>query len=78
MNLKNYISNTERGAATRLSESLNISLSHLSQMAAGTSAISPARCVEIERATDGQVTRQDLRPDDWESIWPELADKKAA
>ncbi len=36
----------------------------------------PERCVAIERATDGQVTRQELRPDDWESIWPELAERK--
>ena len=38
----------------------------------------PLRCVEIERATDGAVTRRDLRPDDWERIWPELADRAAA
>lgn len=30
-------------------------------------------CVAIERATGGAVTRRDLRPDDWQSIWPELA-----
>ena len=30
------------------------------------------RCVQIEQATKGVVTRKDLRPDDWESIWPEL------
>lgn len=30
-------------------------------------------CVAIERATDGVVTRRDLRPDDWHLIWPELA-----
>ncbi|MFN4328325.1 MAG: transcriptional regulator [Limnobacter sp.] len=30
------------------------------------------RCVPIERATDGQVMRWDLRPDDWWEIWPEL------
>jgi len=29
-------------------------------------------CVSIERATDGAVTRRDLRPDDWHLIWPEL------
>ena len=28
----------------------------------------------IERATEGAVTRQQLRPDDWPLIWPELAD----
>jgi DNA-binding transcriptional regulator YdaS (Cro superfamily) len=34
---------------------------------------SPENCVVIERATGGLVTRKDLRPDDWERIWPELA-----
>lgn len=33
----------------------------------------PAYCVAIERETRGHVTRQDLRPDDWHLIWPELA-----
>lgn len=32
------------------------------------------RAVQIERATEGAVTRRDLRPDDWQEIWPELAD----
>ena len=31
-------------------------------------------CALIERATGGDVTRRDLRPDDWHRIWPELAD----
>ncbi|WP_311223731.1 MULTISPECIES: YdaS family helix-turn-helix protein [unclassified Acidovorax] len=34
---------------------------------------SPLNCVAIEHATGGQVTRRDLRPHDWASIWPELA-----
>lgn len=29
------------------------------------------RCLPIERATGGKVTRRELR-DDWKSIWPEL------
>lgn len=29
------------------------------------------RCVPIEVATKGAVTRRDLR-DDWQAIWPEL------
>ena len=32
----------------------------------------PAACVAIEKATSGAVRRQDLRPDDWHLIWPEL------
>ena len=31
------------------------------------------RCTQIEQITLGAVTRKDLRPDDWEKIWPELA-----
>jgi DNA-binding transcriptional regulator YdaS (Cro superfamily) len=30
-------------------------------------------CPGIERITQGEVTRRDLRPDDWQDIWPELA-----
>ena len=39
---------------------------------------SPENCVALERATDKKVTRQDLRPDDWQAIWPELATTKEA
>ena len=35
---------------------------------------SPQYCVAIEQATDGAVTRRDLRPDDAHLIWPDLAD----
>jgi len=34
---------------------------------------SPIYAAAIERATNGQVTRRDLRPHDWRNIWPELA-----
>lgn len=30
-------------------------------------------CPAIERATHGAVGRKDLRPADWQLIWPELA-----
>jgi DNA-binding transcriptional regulator YdaS (Cro superfamily) len=36
------------------------------------------RCMPIEIATGGAVTRKDLRPDDWHIHWPELVDKAAA
>lgn len=35
--------------------------------------VSVERCVAIERATNGAVSRRDLRPNDWQEIWPELA-----
>lgn len=30
-------------------------------------------CALIERESGGAITRQELRPDDWQVIWPELA-----
>lgn len=35
-------------------------------------------CTAIEKATKGAVTRKDLRPNDWQAIWPELAKKQKA
>ncbi|WP_210452558.1 transcriptional regulator [Pantoea ananatis] len=73
MDLKNYIDALERGEAKKLATALGVSSSFLSQMASGRSPISPARCVEIEQATNKAVTRKEMRPDDWERIWPELS-----
>jgi DNA-binding transcriptional regulator YdaS (Cro superfamily) len=35
-------------------------------------------CAAIERESGGKVTRKDLRPSDWQDIWPELAAYEAA
>ncbi|TKI02412.1 transcriptional regulator [Martelella alba] len=72
MELKKYIDSLGRGEAKKLATVLGVSSSFLSQMASGRCAISPARCVEIENATNGVVGRKDLRPEDWAKIWPEL------
>lgn len=72
MELKTYLSSLGRGGPSKLAEELGVSMSFLSQMAAGTSSISPARCVVIENVTNGAVTRRDLRPADFHLIWPEL------
>lgn len=32
------------------------------------------RCIAIERASNGAITRRDLR-DDWREIWPELEER---
>jgi DNA-binding transcriptional regulator YdaS (Cro superfamily) len=72
MHLKQYI-DEGRGRASILAKAIGVSPSYLSQMASGDAAISPIKSVEIEFATNKQVTRQDLRPNDWRAIWPELA-----
>ncbi|BGI51710.1 MAG: hypothetical protein HamCj_00630 [Candidatus Hamiltonella defensa (Ceratovacuna japonica)] len=77
MKLKEYLDSLKPGGHKAFARKLKVSSSFLSQMASGTSSISPARCVEIEQITEGAVTRQDLRKD-WTSIWPELNKIKAA
>ena len=45
---------------------------HMRNVSYGLRQPSPELCVAIERATNGAVTRRDLRPTDWPRIWPEL------
>ncbi|SEL13142.1 DNA-binding transcriptional regulator Cro [Roseateles sp. YR242] len=64
----------EHGAQAKLAKATGIPAPLLSQWASEDRPVPPVRCVEIERATGGAVTRRDLRPKDWREIWPELAD----
>lgn len=72
MDLKTYIA-AERGRAATLAAILGVSPSYLSQMASGKAPISAERAVEIETATGVLVTRQEMFPENWQRIWPELA-----
>lgn len=62
-----------RGSQRDLADKIGITPVLISQWANELRPVPPERCVEIERATAGQVSRKDLRPDDWHKIWPELA-----
>lgn len=73
MKLKIHLATLERGGASKLADSLGVSISYLSQMASGKAPISPERMVQIEQVTDGAVTRKDEFPTNWSRIWPELA-----
>ncbi|MET4160507.1 DNA-binding transcriptional regulator YdaS (Cro superfamily) [Marinobacterium sp. MBR-111] len=46
---------------------------YLRQIAYGNKVASPEIAARVERETDCCVTRQQLRPDDWAVIWPELS-----
>lgn len=72
MDLKTYIQ-AARGNGGALATKLEIPLSYLSQMASGNRAVSAERAAAIELHTEGRVTRQELRPEDWRTTWPELA-----
>ena len=57
------------GGAVRLAVILGVSAQAISNWKERGVPID--RCYPIETATDGEVTRRDLRPD-WREIWPEL------
>lgn len=83
MDLPTYLEQAERGAAAALARAIGVHPVMVSQWAAGVKAVPVERCMPIERATGGQVTRQELRPDDYWLIWPDLpapahAEAKAA
>jgi len=57
----------------RLAEKLGVHEATLYQAVTGKGkGFSPAECVRIERESDNELRRWDLRPADWNLIWPEL------
>ena len=76
MNLKEYFLSGEK--MVDLAEKIGKSSSYLWQLSDGRRSCPPNLAPMIEQATEGQVTRKDLRPDDWHLIWPELIDQEGA
>lgn len=72
------------GSYKALADILGVTKGAVHQWMGPTRRVPIEHCTPIEQATNGVVTRQMLRPDDWQSIWPELigngskADRSAA
>lgn len=77
MNLDTYLRGGAETAAS-LAEKLGVSPVRVSHWRTGFRPVPLKFLTAIEQATDGAVTRQELRPDDWHLIWPELAEKVGA
>jgi len=60
------------GGQASLARLLGVAPPTVQQWRTGERPVPIERCVAIERATSGAVTRQDLRPDDYWLIWPDL------
>ena len=73
MDLNTYLKTHKQVELARV---LGVTQGAVHQWANGLTAVAIERCVPIERATGGAVTRRDLRPNDWQDIWPELAEKQ--
>jgi DNA-binding transcriptional regulator YdaS (Cro superfamily) len=77
MKLNDYLK-LDRGNQVSLAKAINSHAPDISRWASGDRAVPISRCIKIEQATNGKVTRKDLRPDDWMQIWPEFKTQDAA
>ncbi|WP_219114939.1 YdaS family helix-turn-helix protein [Janthinobacterium sp. UMAB-56] len=71
MNLSTYLADSKIRKAD-FARLLKISPAVLHQWLKGIRPISIRYCAAIEGLTNKQVTRQELRPNDWSLIWPDL------
>ncbi len=72
MRLSCFLDAGGMGSAARLAREIKAQTSDLAKWRSGQRPVPAHQCVAIEKATDGAVTRKDLRPNDWADIWPEL------
>ncbi|OZI59921.1 transcriptional regulator [Bordetella genomosp. 11] len=79
MNLSDYLSSGDGAiGASALAHAVGVSPALVYQWRTGRRPVPIEHCAAIELATDGKVSRRDLRPEDFERIWPELAAKEPA
>jgi DNA-binding transcriptional regulator YdaS (Cro superfamily) len=75
MDISTYLTNTGVKQSD-FARSIGVPPSMLYQWLRGLRPVAAKHCTKIEQQTGGKVTRRELRPDDWHSIWPELARTK--
>lgn len=78
MKLREYLNRQGRGAATKLAREIGASVNDVVQWSLERRSVPIRWAVPIERGTGHEVTRRDLRPNDWAQIWPELAATEGA
>ena len=64
------------GGQAAFARVVGVSSPTVNQWVSGKRRVPIERCAQIEIESKGKVTRQDLRPDDYWLIWPELKKQK--
>lgn len=67
----------ERGRQSALAAHLGLRAPTVAEWVSGERPVPVVYALRIEVFTGGAVTRQDLRPADWQRIWPELGETAA-
>ncbi|MBW5284460.1 transcriptional regulator [Burkholderia gladioli] len=76
MDIKTYLSE-KRGRVSGLARAIGAFQSDVSAWKKGSRPVPVHFMAAIELASGKQVTRREMRPDDWHLIWPEIADGEA-
>lgn len=72
---KQYYSSLTIEERDSLANDCGVSRRSLDNVHYGTRGASPKLAAQMEKATQGAITRKDWFPDDWQYIWPELEGK---
>lgn len=63
----------KRGRSLAIAQALGVTPPLVSDWVTGKKQIPSQHCKAIQALSDGEVTCQEMRPDDWQMWWPELA-----
>lgn len=84
MHLREYLSQPGAPSVAEVRQRMNAlgaEIDHdaqIRQWASDRRRPNPANCLYLERATHGKVTRQAMRPTDYQAVWPELSHREPA
>jgi DNA-binding transcriptional regulator YdaS (Cro superfamily) len=76
--LRIYLNSLTPEQQSSFATSVETSIGYLRKAISGGQLLNPATCVKIENNSNLAVTRKDLRPDDWQDIWPEFSEERIA
>lgn len=77
MELKQYFFALPMPERILFAESVGTSVGHLTNASYKYKKLDAKTCVAVEQASKHEVTRQELRPEDYWLIWPDLQEKAA-
>lgn len=63
MDAKDFLRSTDKAERERVAKRANTTVAYLFQLAGKFSRPSADMCLRLESASDGRMTREDLRPD---------------
>lgn len=72
MKFKTYFFALSKSERQLFAGQVGTSVGHLNNFSYGYTSLSPVTCAAIEKQTGGEITRKDLRPEDFWKIWPDL------